>query len=126
VTGLGIDRDKVPAMVQTLPAADFSRDYSPNVVETFAQRIPGVTTNNVQGNEFATDLRYIHRGTEDEDERLERSWHWTSFLSHVASAAYSSLTSTSRRKQERRCDLRHSSRHGLINVRFRSCGICPV
>src|SRR6516165_9769607 len=33
VTGLGIDRDKVPAMVQTLPAADFSRDYSPNVVE---------------------------------------------------------------------------------------------
>src|SRR5262249_48455282 len=41
VTGLGIDRDKVPAMVQTLPAADFSRNYSPNVVETFAQRIPG-------------------------------------------------------------------------------------
>src|SRR5262249_11619495 len=58
VTGLGIDRDKVPAMVQTPPAADFSRDYSPNVVETFAQRIPGVTTNNVQGNEFAADLRY--------------------------------------------------------------------
>src|SRR5712671_3714109 len=58
VTGLGFDRDKVPAMVQTLPAEDFSRVYSPNVVETFAQRIPGVTTNNVQGNEFATDLRY--------------------------------------------------------------------
>src|SRR5260221_10086114 len=45
-------------MVQTLPAEDFSRVYSPNVVETFAQRIPGVTTNNVQGNEFATDFRY--------------------------------------------------------------------
>src|SRR5215813_5237696 len=58
ITGLGIDRNKVPAMVQTLPAEDFSRTYSPNVVETFAQRIPGVTTNNVQGNEFATDLRY--------------------------------------------------------------------
>src|SRR5438132_10544346 len=58
VTGLGFDRDKVPAMVQTLPADDFSRVYSPNVVETFVQRIPGVTTNNVQGNEFATDLRY--------------------------------------------------------------------
>src|SRR6516162_8420624 len=58
ITGLGIDRSKVPAMVQTLPAEDFSRTYSPNVVETFAQRIPGVTTNNVQGNEFATDLRY--------------------------------------------------------------------
>src|SRR5215471_7438831 len=58
ITGLGIDRSKVPAMVQTLPAEDFSRTYSPNVVETLAQRIPGVTTNNAQGNEFATDLRY--------------------------------------------------------------------
>src|SRR5262249_27983373 len=58
ITGLGIDRNKVPAMVQTLPAEDFSRVYSPNVVETFVQRIPGVTTNDVQGNEFATDLRY--------------------------------------------------------------------
>src|SRR5437879_5443879 len=58
VTGLGIDRVKVPAMVQTLPAADFSRDYSPNVVGTFVQRIPGVTANDVPGNEFAFDLRY--------------------------------------------------------------------
>ena len=58
ITGLGIDRDKVPAIVQTLPAEDFSRVYSPNVVETLAQRIPGITTNDVQGNEFATDLRY--------------------------------------------------------------------
>src|SRR5262245_52073574 len=51
ITGLGFDRSKVPAMVQTLPAEDFSRVYSPNVVETFVQRIPGVSTNNVQGNE---------------------------------------------------------------------------
>src|SRR5438034_1964336 len=36
------------------------------------------------------------------------SWHWTSFLSHVASAAHSALTITSLRKQEPRCDLRHS------------------
>jgi iron complex outermembrane recepter protein len=58
ITGLGVDRDKVPAMVQTLPAEDFSRVYSPNVVETLMQRIPGVSTNDVQGNEFAPDLRY--------------------------------------------------------------------
>jgi iron complex outermembrane recepter protein len=58
ITGLGFDRDKVPAMVQTLPAEDFSRVYSPNVVETLMQRIPGVSTNDVQGNEFAPDLRY--------------------------------------------------------------------
>src|SRR5215510_8329481 len=37
------------------------------------------------------------------------------FLSHFASAAHSSLTSTSHLKQEPRCDLRHLSRHGLIN-----------
>src|SRR6516165_8702299 len=30
ITVLGIDRSKVPAMVQTLPAEDFSRTYSPN------------------------------------------------------------------------------------------------
>ncbi len=38
-----------------------------------------------------------------------------SFLSHVASAAHSLFTSTSRPKQEPRCDLRHSSLHGLIS-----------
>jgi outer membrane receptor protein involved in Fe transport len=58
ITGLGFDRNKVPAMVQTVTSEDFSRVYSPNVVETLQQRIPGVITNNVQGNEFATDLRY--------------------------------------------------------------------
>ena len=45
-------------MVQTVTSEEFSRVYSPNVVETLQQRIPGVITNNVQGNEFATDLRY--------------------------------------------------------------------
>ena len=58
ITGLGFDRNKVPAMVQTVTSEEFSRVYSPNVVETLQQRIPGVITNDVQGNEFATDLRY--------------------------------------------------------------------
>ena len=58
VTGLGFDRDKVPAMVQTLPAEDFSRVYSPNVTQTLDQRVPGVFTSDVQGNEFTSDLRY--------------------------------------------------------------------
>lgn len=58
VTGIGIDRNKVPAMVQTLTAEDFSRVYSPSVVEALVQRIPGIISNDVQGNEFATDLRY--------------------------------------------------------------------
>src|SRR6266700_3076904 len=58
VTGLGFDRDKVPAMVQTLPAEDFSRVFSPNVTQTLDQRVPGVFTSDVQGNEFTSDLRY--------------------------------------------------------------------
>src|SRR5215813_6195486 len=58
VTGLGFDRDKVPAMVQTLPAGDFSRVYSPDVTKTLDQRVPGVFTSDVQGNEFTPDLRY--------------------------------------------------------------------
>jgi hypothetical protein len=58
VTGLGFDRDKVPAMVQTLPAEDFSRVYSPNVTQTLEQRVPGVFISDVQGNEFTSDLRY--------------------------------------------------------------------
>ena len=45
-------------MVQTLTADDFSRVYSPSVVETLAQRIPGVVTSDIQGNSFVQDLRY--------------------------------------------------------------------
>jgi iron complex outermembrane recepter protein len=58
VPGIGFDRDKVPAMVQTLPAEDFSRVYSPNVTQTLDQRIPGVFISDAQGNEFTSDLRY--------------------------------------------------------------------
>src|SRR5262249_20206557 len=58
VPGLGFARGKVPAMAQTPPAEDFSRVYSPNVTKTLEQRVPGVFTSDVQGNEFTPDLRY--------------------------------------------------------------------
>src|SRR3982074_2853175 len=58
VTGIGFDRSKVPAMAQTVTAEDFSRVYSPNVLDTLQQRIPGVITTDVQGNGFSQDLRY--------------------------------------------------------------------
>src|SRR4051812_18417219 len=58
VTGIGFDRNKVPAMAQTVTAEDFSRVYSPNVLDTLQQRIPGVITTDVQGNGFLQDLRY--------------------------------------------------------------------
>src|SRR5689334_22336476 len=47
--GAGIDRDRVPAMVQTLSADDFQRTASPSVTDTLLQRIPGVSTSDVQG-----------------------------------------------------------------------------
>jgi iron complex outermembrane receptor protein len=58
ITGIGFNRDKVPAMVQTLTAEDFSRANSANVVDTLNQRIPGVNLTDVQGNSFTSDLRY--------------------------------------------------------------------
>jgi iron complex outermembrane receptor protein len=54
----GIDRDKIAASTQTLSAEDFSRSYSPSITETLMQRVPGVSTSNIQGNEFTQDLRY--------------------------------------------------------------------
>ena len=56
--GAVIDRDKVPALVQTLTSDDFSRGYSPSVTDTLFQRIPGVSTSDQQGNSFQTDIRY--------------------------------------------------------------------
>ena len=57
-SGGGIDRDKVPALVQTLTAEDFAQRHSPNVTDTLFQRIPGVSTSDQQGNSFQTDIRY--------------------------------------------------------------------
>ncbi|HEY0439730.1 MAG TPA: TonB-dependent receptor [Xanthobacteraceae bacterium] len=56
--GGGIERDKVPALVQTLGADDFARNYSPSVTDAIGQRIPGVTLTDVQGNGFTQDLEY--------------------------------------------------------------------
>jgi iron complex outermembrane receptor protein len=53
-----IDRDKVPSNTQTLTAEDFSRSYSQSVTEALMQRVPGVSTTDVQGNGFTQDLRY--------------------------------------------------------------------
>ena len=56
--GAGIERDKVPAMVQTLTSEDFERTKSLSVIETLVERIPGVSTSDVQGNSFVQDVRY--------------------------------------------------------------------
>jgi outer membrane cobalamin receptor len=56
--GTGIDRDKVPALAQTVTADDFARSYGAPITETLFQRIPGVSTSDQQGNSFQTDIRY--------------------------------------------------------------------
>jgi len=56
--GDGIDREKVPAMVQTLTAEDFARTHSFATTDTLGQRIPGTALTDVQGNAFFEDLHY--------------------------------------------------------------------
>jgi iron complex outermembrane receptor protein len=58
VTGVGFDRSKVPALVQTLTTEDFTRAHSPSVLEALQQRIPGVNLTDVQGNSLLQDFRY--------------------------------------------------------------------
>ncbi|MGA7384942.1 MAG: TonB-dependent receptor [Methylocella sp.] len=56
--GGGENRDNIPAMVQTVPAEDFARTNSQNVTDTLQQQIPGAVSIDVNGNDFAQDLRY--------------------------------------------------------------------
>src|SRR6476659_904534 len=56
--GSSIDRDKVPALAQTVTAEDFARTSSPKITDTLFQRIPGVSSSDQQGNSFQTDIRY--------------------------------------------------------------------
>jgi iron complex outermembrane recepter protein len=54
----GEKRDKIPAMVQTVPAEDFDRRKSPNVTDTLQQMVPGALSIDVNGNPFSQDLFY--------------------------------------------------------------------
>jgi iron complex outermembrane receptor protein len=45
-------------MVQTVPAEDFARTNSQNVTDTLQQQILGAVAIDVNGNDFAQDLRY--------------------------------------------------------------------
>ncbi|HXW71052.1 MAG TPA: TonB-dependent receptor [Methylocella sp.] len=56
--GSGEEADKIPAMVQTVPAEDFARTNSPNVTDTLQQQIGGAVAIDINGNDFEQDLRY--------------------------------------------------------------------
>jgi iron complex outermembrane receptor protein len=57
-TGTGVDREKVPALVQSVRSEDIDRTHSQNLADTLFQRVPGVSTSDQQGNSFQTDIRY--------------------------------------------------------------------
>jgi iron complex outermembrane recepter protein len=56
--GPGIDPEKLPVTVDSLTAKDFARLNSLSVTDTLMQRIPGISTSDPQGNDFAQDVRF--------------------------------------------------------------------
>jgi iron complex outermembrane recepter protein len=53
-----IDRDKIPANVQTLSAGDFDHATSPDLLDAISRRLPGVILGDQTGNEFQRDINY--------------------------------------------------------------------
>jgi iron complex outermembrane receptor protein len=58
LAGPGIDVNKTPSMIETLSADDVARTFSLSATEALAQRVPGVSLRDVQGNGFMQDLHY--------------------------------------------------------------------
>src|SRR5204862_2446232 len=54
----GVDRDKVPAMTQSLSAEDVVRPESPNLTDVPFQRIPGVSVSDPSGNSALQAIQY--------------------------------------------------------------------
>src|SRR5438067_2028638 len=57
-SGPDIDRDKIPANVQSLSASDFDHSKSPDLLQAIGQHLPGVTLSDQTGNPFQLDLNY--------------------------------------------------------------------
>jgi iron complex outermembrane recepter protein len=53
-----IERDKIPANVQTLSASDFDHAKAPDLLDAMSRRLPGVALGDQTGNEFQRDLNY--------------------------------------------------------------------
>jgi iron complex outermembrane receptor protein len=53
-----IDRDKVPANVQTMSAPDFDPAVAPNLLDALVRGLPGVALSDQTGNQFQLDLNY--------------------------------------------------------------------
>jgi iron complex outermembrane recepter protein len=53
-----IERDKIPANVQTLSAGDFDHAKAPDLLDAISRGLPGVALDDQTGNEFQRDLNY--------------------------------------------------------------------
>jgi iron complex outermembrane recepter protein len=56
--GIGIDRDKVPANIQTLTSTDLSREGTPNLIQSLTNQAGSVSINSTLVNEFQPDILY--------------------------------------------------------------------
>ena len=53
-----IDRDKVPANIQTLTPSDFDPAKAPGLLDALSRALPGVALSDQTGNEFQRDFNY--------------------------------------------------------------------
>jgi len=56
--GIGIDRDKVPANVQSLTTSDLARSGSPSLLNALNDQVGSVTQNNTLGDSFQPDIMF--------------------------------------------------------------------
>jgi iron complex outermembrane receptor protein len=56
--GSNVEINKVPGSVQTLSADDIARNHSISILDTLAQRIPGLQLSDSQGNSTFEDVHY--------------------------------------------------------------------
>ena len=54
----GVDRDKIPANVQTLAAPDFDHAVAPDLLQAMARGLPGVALGDQTGNQFQLGINY--------------------------------------------------------------------
>jgi iron complex outermembrane recepter protein len=53
-----LDRDKIPANVQSISASDFDHARSPDLLQSIGQTLPGVSLGDQTGNPFQLDVNY--------------------------------------------------------------------
>ncbi len=53
-----IDREKIPANVQTLSTGDFDHAIAPDLLDAISRRLPGIALSDQTGNEFQRNLDY--------------------------------------------------------------------